>query len=1152
MASLAIAAVGALAAGGLGFSPQIGFLIGSVVGTLLFPPPGQETTTEGPRLGDLSVSASTYGTAIPISYGTVRVSGNMIWSSGIREVKHTETSGGGKGGLGGGPKQTQITYTYFVDMALSFGAGPADAVSRIFADGKIIYDATKAPPSRLSGLRFRFYDGGEDQLPDSIIEASEGSGQVPGHRGLCYIVFDDLPLENFGNRVPNITAEISFNATKTTVAVKGTNIDDSASFQVDILTTDFVRRRAYLDSDGGLRVFDMDTMNEIRQSGSLSDGLGITTIAGKFTGNIYTGNSTFKLINKYDPESFVRTAFFGTGGFGTSNNTTSFAAPTLLLEGSCYNATGGVRNFLMQKAQFDDLGLLDADSMEYIWHLNQTVGVTGFQTAWDRREGECVFWISFSESNIITLAKLTVSSNAAYNATFATTVGVSYEPSVATFDLNALSTNGTPSTITGPFLDRDDDGLFWFVAQSGGGSMMIKWIEGQGTIYINQLDNVEPNVQRTQAPMNSDVRNGRLSWLGSNGSACLIVDTSNGTELSTPVDITNAGTFSIGGQQGAFVYDGDAEGFICMDGSAGNSDVVKVFLEQISTQGIALSSIVEDLSTRAGYDTAVDLDTTELTDNVKGYLVSRQMTYRQALEPLAQAFFFEAVESDDQIKFVKRGASSILTIPQSELIEVGDESEVIPEQRTQEVELPERISVLYMDVDQDYQQGTESSKRVRQPIPAMRSRVETSLALPIVFTATEAKQISEKLLFSAWNERTAYRFKLPQEYLTLDPTDIVTVTLDNGTTFLVHVSSITVGADLTLEVEGISESSVTFSSTATSGGGLGFPQKPPASPAATKLFLVNVPLLRDIDDTAGLASRVYYGMSGFQDGWDGGSLLQSLDSGSTFDEISRALAGTDWGVTINALPATTTPFQTDETTSLEVFMQVGELSSVSQEQFLADANVALVGSPTTNVWEVIAYRDVTQNTNGTYTLNGLIRAKRGTDPFVNSHAVSEFFLPLNSSNFFAFLLPLAQRNNSLPYKGVGFSQIQEDVNAETFVGLARDLMPYAPAQQTAVLNASDIDISWVRRTRIGGALVDGLGTVPLGETTEAYELDIYNAAGDTIVQAVTGLTSPTYTYPAADITADFGTTPSELTLEVFQISEAVGRGFTNRVTIPVE
>ncbi|MBS0384559.1 MAG: glycoside hydrolase TIM-barrel-like domain-containing protein, partial [Proteobacteria bacterium] len=41
-----------------------------------------------------------------------------------------------------------------------------------------------------------------------LIEAIEGAGDAPAYRGLAYIVFEDLPLDGFGNAIPQLSFEI--------------------------------------------------------------------------------------------------------------------------------------------------------------------------------------------------------------------------------------------------------------------------------------------------------------------------------------------------------------------------------------------------------------------------------------------------------------------------------------------------------------------------------------------------------------------------------------------------------------------------------------------------------------------------------------------------------------------------------------------------------------------------------------------------------------------------------------------------------------------------------------------------------------------------------------------------------------------------------
>jgi len=57
------------------------------------------------------------------------------------------------------------------------------------------------------------YPGDELQEPDPIIQGNEGVALTPAFRGLIYAVWEKLPLANFGNRIPNIRAEVEFTKT---------------------------------------------------------------------------------------------------------------------------------------------------------------------------------------------------------------------------------------------------------------------------------------------------------------------------------------------------------------------------------------------------------------------------------------------------------------------------------------------------------------------------------------------------------------------------------------------------------------------------------------------------------------------------------------------------------------------------------------------------------------------------------------------------------------------------------------------------------------------------------------------------------------------------------------------------------------------------
>ncbi len=161
---------------------------------------------EGPKIGDTKVQTSTYGKVIPIGFGRMRLAGNIIWALELEEVKK-KVSVGGKGG---GGKQT--VYRYFAHFAVGLTEGPAVACSRIWADKKIIFDQSgrSAVKRKYEFAAFRFYTGSAAQLPDPMIEADIGVGSTPAYRGRTYMVIQDLPVADMGNRIPHMEFEVQF------------------------------------------------------------------------------------------------------------------------------------------------------------------------------------------------------------------------------------------------------------------------------------------------------------------------------------------------------------------------------------------------------------------------------------------------------------------------------------------------------------------------------------------------------------------------------------------------------------------------------------------------------------------------------------------------------------------------------------------------------------------------------------------------------------------------------------------------------------------------------------------------------------------------------------------------------------------------------
>lgn len=191
MATLLFSAIGTLVGGPLG--GVIGALAGRQVDNMIFAPGPRE----GPRLNELAVTTSSYGIAMPRQFGRMRVAGQIIWATDLAE--HREKRSNGKG------KPATVSYSYTASFAVALSSRPVLNIGRVWADGKLLRGASG---DLKTGGTFRLHPGTGDQAPDPLIAAAEGTDRCPAWRGLAYVVFEDLDLSEYGNRIPALTFEV--------------------------------------------------------------------------------------------------------------------------------------------------------------------------------------------------------------------------------------------------------------------------------------------------------------------------------------------------------------------------------------------------------------------------------------------------------------------------------------------------------------------------------------------------------------------------------------------------------------------------------------------------------------------------------------------------------------------------------------------------------------------------------------------------------------------------------------------------------------------------------------------------------------------------------------------------------------------------------
>lgn len=1165
MAQLALA-VGGGAVGSV-FGPigaQVGFLAGSLIGSWLFAP---KTTVEGPRLEDLRVSVSTYGKPIPIGFGTIRTGGNCIFSTDIAETKNTSKVGGK-----GGPSATQTTYTYSASFAVAFAQREASHFLRLWADSKVIYDITadsSGDPnvsSAVDGITFRTYLGTETQDVDPLIESIKGVGNAPAYRGLVYVVFEDMPLSDFGNRIPSITAEIAFNGADQYPTEDVTPAQaDADSPNQDAFTRDPVRPflwAAYRNKAMKLNVITGADLGGRELPASNS---GTTSTVGH-DGSLFVqcGASNAAPVYKIDGDSFAITAGIGPDSVNSTNARhignlgfmkavvmPQFSATYPYVVGVLPTVGGRRIKFFSQSelTPLDGLTTTQRNSVANpegvpelayygVVNFDEIGGASGDSGVMFDVDRDGVVWVVTDNKSILKIAVLGGNNPLNYGPEDSSTVGYTAER----FDLADDAIYSTDFVA----YNEDDHSLLIATESSAlsyDDTSIIKWdIDSQSVIarYTVPAGSTVGNLSvYSKASFQYGVQNGKV-FLG-NGQTGAVLDAST-FEVLASYDWNNWDALDHRG----YLYDALSESvyFINNESGGATQNITRYWLDRVGGQAESLDTVVDYICEKATVTSALR-DTSDLSsDDVPGYVISQQTSAKNAIAPLSSAFFFDGVDSDWVLKFVKAGRSGDFAIPNADLAAHtgGKRPPELTEIISQEMELPRQVYVKYMDIGANYEPGQAVSP-IRSDIVQTRRRQE--LNYPIALTASQAKEIAAGWLFRLWTGQATLKYALSQKWMLLDPTDVGTVTKDS-TVFTNQINNATL-ADFVTEVTATQEDAANYSQDID--GDSGRDQDTGGIPRVgitTPLFL-DTTILRDVDaDFYGTAIRTYGAAIAYADDWKGAAYFKSID-GENFDDVLFFAAGdeVEYGKLTTDLDASA--FGTwDRFRFFRVNMANGTPESATETAVLNGANAALVGNDVDG-WEVLQWATVTDEGGGVYKIEDLLRGRRGTNNF-QTHSAGDYFIILSTDTIKRFDLDLDALNSTRYFVATSFGGVFKANEAISATVEANALKPWSPSDVRAEWASDDITITWERRTRYGGSWLDGTGSVPLNEASEEYEADIIDTAGD-VVRTVDSLTEEAFTYTSAQQIADFGSNQTEIRVKLYQLSEFVGRGFVADVTL---
>ncbi len=515
-------------------------------------------------------------------------------------------------------------------------------------------------------------------------------------------------------------------------------------------------------------------------------------------------------------------------------------------------------------------------------------------------------------------------------------------------------------------------------------------------------------------------------------------------------------------------------------------------------------------------------DTTSLGEGPEGYVVDRPMAPRAAIEPLALAYAFDALEDADVLRFRQRGGEPVTELTEDDLV-LPDERASTLLTRAQETELPREVSIAFTDSGSDYRRSAVTSRRL---VGASARASHADLA--VVTHDAAALRRAEIWLQDLWVGRESASFALGLNKLALMPGDIVGATI-SGRRHLLELREAIDTESRAVKARAIDPEVFDRPLDAPR-------RREPALPAAVgpvHAELLELPTLRSEDPPTLMHAAV------FASPWPGAVAVWRSADGTTFDPLAVAAAPAVIGETLDSLPRAPAN-RWDNANRVRVRLFGGALSSASEMAVWGGGNAAAVRNAA-GAWEVIQFANAELVGVRTYELSRLLRGVAGSEwAIADELAVGAAFVVLDEH-----LVPLARGadavSRTMQRRIVAASRDHADpvtlALSATPAGVA--LRPLAPVHIRGRRDVDGVHLSWRRRARRNA--LTGSVAVPLDEPTEKYAVDILS--GSTVVRTFETDT-PQALYAAGDEIADFGSPQASLGVRVAQLSATVGRGIS--------
>lgn len=504
---------------------------------------------------------------------------------------------------------------------------------------------------------------------------------------------------------------------------------------------------------------------------------------------------------------------------------------------------------------------------------------------------------------------------------------------------------------------------------------------------------------------------------------------------------------------------------------------------------------------------------------VLGLPVTNEYPAAQALLSLGQIYRFDISKYDGKIHFIPRGRNSVATITEDDMVD--DDEDIEEAKRADAIQIPRVVHLSYHDADTDALTPIKQSSAER--VGDRRSIAGISLQSAVVMdadTAAQAADIAHKVMVE--DQKGEIRFSLSDKFIGLVPSDPIILQW-RGKSERVRVHQVDIQEGLqqyiclrdrqsayTSEVEGLPPPVLPL---------------PPSNVAGpTVLVPLDIPILRDADDNAGLG--YYVGISGLTDAWAGATVELSYDGGANYVDSKDGVAAAVIGEVVWPLADHPHAYP-DETNELIVrlYPPGAELLDSTLAGMMNRANLAAIGSPSLG-WELINFADAEETDPDTqeWTLSTLLRGRKGSQS--REHDVGAQFILLDR-NVLAFEpASVTDIGRTLTFRATTFGQATDTGTVVSMVYAGRGQIEREPAYLQVEQDGSDLNVSFQGVGRLGGGAAAIHGAFFTG-----YRVTFDDGADQIVVNTT-----------EQQITQDVSSLSSPITVSVQQVNSLTGAG----------